>query len=55
MDDDNKSALNISVSTAGFNTLKVWLKRGFDFCLPLNKNRKDNMFVACQFGHIDVI
>ena len=23
--------------------------------MPLNKNQKDNIFVACQFGHIDML
>jgi hypothetical protein len=29
--------------------------RGFRFDQPINKNNKDNIFVACQFGHIDML
>jgi hypothetical protein len=54
-DDDDKTALNISISTAGFKTIEIWLKKGYEFDLPLNQNKKDNVFIACQFGHIDML
>jgi hypothetical protein len=31
------------------------MERGFSFDEPINTNNKDNMFVACQFGHWDML
>lgn len=36
-------------------TTKVWLKRGFDFFEIFGERGKNNVFVACQFGHVDML
>lgn len=36
-------------------TAKVWLKRGYDFFEMFGNRGKNNVFVACQFGHVDML
>lgn len=36
-------------------TAKIWLKRGYDFFEIFGDNGKNNVFVACQFGHIEML
>ena len=44
----------ISISTAGIQTARVWLKRGYNFLVALEDGR-DCIFIACNHGHINML